>query len=183
MKALIDFVPILAFFIAYIFFGRDLYLAVQVIMVATLLQLAFLWIKDRHISRMHLVSGLLLLGFGALTLVLQNDLFIKWKPTVVNWLFAAVFAGSLWIGDKPLIQRIAESSLPLETADWRRLTVAYTVFFVFLGILNLYVVYNFSEAAWVKFKLFGLMGLTFLFMIAQGVWIMRRLPSEEEEGT
>ncbi len=181
MKALLDFIPILAFFITYIFFGQDLYLAVKVIMVATAVQLAVLWIKDRKISRMHMISGALLLGLGGLTLALNNDLFIKWKPTVVNWLFAAVFAGSLWIGEKPMMQRVAEESMPLDAKSWRQLTSAYAWFFGFLGVLNLIVVYNVSEATWVKFKLFGLMGLTVLFMLAQGVWIMKKLPAEQEE--
>jgi intracellular septation protein len=192
MKTLIDFLPVIAFFVAYFVPGpADIYRATVVLMIAMALQVSTLWLMDRVrkarasdavplLNRMHLVSAGLVLVLGTATIVLHNDLFIKWKPTVVDWLFAAVFLGSQLFTGKSLIERAAGDNLTLPAPVWRSLNLAWVIFFFVLGVLNLVVVYNFSEAIWVNFKLFGSLALTFLFVLAQGLWIQRHLPGETQ---
>src|SRR5690606_9856510 len=117
-------------------------------------------------------------------LVFHNANFLKWKPTVLNWAFAAVFVGSQWIGGKPIVQRIMGSVANLRPEQWFRLNLVWAGFFALSGGLNLYVAYNFSEASWVKFKLIGMLGLTLLFGIVQTVWLayaMRKDPAVQGE--
>jgi intracellular septation protein len=191
MKTLLDFFPIAAFFVAYFLPTPDIYRATIVLMITMVVQVTILWLMDqrrtsssvgtsRHLSRMHLISALLVLVLGTATIVLKNDLFIKWKPTVVDWLFAAVFLGSQLFTGKSLIQRAAGESLTLPDRVWRNLNTAWVCCFFTLGVLNLLVVFNFSEAVWVNFKLFGSLILTFAFVIVQGLWIQRYIPKEEE---
>jgi intracellular septation protein len=181
VKALFDFVPVVAFFVAYMAFGRDIYLATKVMMVATLIQMVYLLVRRQPISFTHVSSAVLAWGLGGMALALHNPLFIKWKPTVAYWTFAAFFLGSHYIGDKPLLQRALGHAAQLDAKNWRRLNFAWVVFFVFLGALNVYVVYNYSEEFWVKFKLFGGIGLTLAFSLAQGVWIAMKNGPEQPE--
>ena len=183
MQLLFDFFPIIAFFAAYKF--SDIYTATIVIIVAVLLQVAIQWFTKKTVNKMHLVSGALLLVFGGITLALRDQIFIQWKPTVVSWLFAAVFLGSQFIGDRPLVQRlmeaaVADCSFVLPEAVWRQINMAWVLFQVGMGALNLYVVYNFDENTWVNFKLFGFFGLTLVFVLAQGLWISRYATAEDE---
>lgn len=170
---LADFFPVLLFFAAYKAWG--LMPATAVLIVATLAQVAWSWSRHGRVNRMHVATAALVLVFGGITLLLNDELFIKWKPTVVNWLFAAGFLGSHWIGGRVMIRRIMESGIRLSDADWGRLNVAWALFFVALGVINLWVVYTFSTDTWVNFKLFGILGLTVLFALAQGFWIARRI--------
>lgn len=181
MKTLIDFLPVVVFFLAYFLPGGDIYRATIALMIAMPVQVIGGWALTRSVSRMHLISAGLVLVLGTATLVLHNDMFIKWKPTVIDWLFAAVFLGSQVLTDKPLIQRAAGETLRLPDEIWRQMNLAWVAFFFVLGLLNIVVVYNFSEAVWVNFKLFGTLALTLLFMVAQGFWVQRHLPQEAEE--
>jgi intracellular septation protein len=181
VKALFDFFPVAAFFGTYMAFGQDIYLATKVMMGATLLQMAYLAVRRLPIRFTHVISAVLAWGLGGMALALHNPLFIKWKPTVVYWLFAVLFLGSQYVGDKPLMQRGLEHAAQLDARSWRRLNVAWTIFFAVMGVLNVYVVYNFSEAFWVKYKLFGGLGLTLAFSLAQGVWIASRTPPEHAD--
>jgi len=113
----------------------------------------------------------LVLVFGGLTLAIHDKAFIQWKVTVVNWLFACAFLVSHFIGERPLTERIMGESITLERASWLKLSWAWIVFFVALGALNLYVAYNFAEHIWVNFKLFGMLGLTLVFALAQAFWL------------
>jgi len=184
LKALFDFLPVVAFFVAYMAFGRDIYLATKVTMVATLLQMVFLRVRRLPITFTNIAVAVMVWGLGGLTLALHNPLFIKWKPTVVYWIFAAFFIGSQYIGDKPLLERALGHAAELDRASWRRFSWAWAVFFLLLGALNVYVLYNFSEEFWVKFKLFGCLGLVFAFSLAQGVWIaMKSAPEKPAEST
>jgi intracellular septation protein len=99
--------------------------------------------------------------------------FIKWKPTVVNWLFGLVFLGSQFFGQRTLIERMMGHAIAAPSPVWSRLNWAWTLFFVFMGLLNLYVAFNFSEDTWVNFKLFGMMGLTLVFVFAQAFYLSR----------
>lgn len=176
MKFLYDFFPIVLFFIAYKLYG--MYVATAVIIVASLLQVGFSWFRHRKVEKMHLITLVIVLVFGGLTLILQDPVFIKWKPTVVNWLFATAFLGSQFIGAKTLVERMMSTQIDLPSPVWRRLNLTWVVFFVVSGAANIYVAYNFSEDTWVNFKLFGVLGLTIAFIIVQAFYISRHLPDE-----
>lgn len=181
MKFLNDLFPVILFFIAYKMY--DFYVATAVIIVATLVQVGFNWFRHHKVEKMHLVTLLLVLLFGGLTLYLQDPLFLKWKPTVVNWLFGIVFIGSHFIGSKPLVERMMSKSVSLPGPVWTRLNIAWSLFFVAMGVINLYVAFNFSEDTWVNFKLFGMMGMTFLFIILQAFYLARHITETEQTTT
>jgi len=171
MKLLIDFFPIVIFFIAFKMY--DIYIATAVLIIASLLQTTIHWLVHRQFEKMHVITLLLVCVFGGLTLILQDEMFIKWKPTVINWLFAIAFIGSQFIGEKSLLQRMMGDHMSLPANIWLRLNIAWTLFFIVLGIINLYVAYNFDTETWVNFKLFGLLGLTFVFVVAQSIYVTR----------
>lgn len=177
MQIFYDFFPVIAFFVAYKMY--DIYVATLVIIVAVAIQIGLHWLRTGTVSRMHAISAVLVFVLGGVTLLLRNELFIQWKPTIVNWLFGVVFLASQFIGEKPIIQRMLDHSAKLQPRDWKTLNMMWAGFFFFLGVVNLYVVYRYSEDTWVNFKLFGMLGLTLVFAVAQGVWIARRLPREE----
>jgi intracellular septation protein len=172
MQFLFDLLPVIAFFVAYKL--ADIYVATGVLIIGVLIQTAVSWIRYRKVSGMLLTSAILVLVFGGLTLLIHDATFIKWKPTVVNWLFAGAFIVSHYLKGPSIVQRLMSDNVKLDDADWRRLNFMWVAFFIVAGALNIWVAYHFDEATWVNFKLFGLMGLTFLFAIAQGVWISRK---------
>ncbi len=179
MKLLVDFFPILLFFIAFKLAG--IYVATAVAIAAGFVQVGFFWLKKRTVEPMHLVTLGVIVVFGGLTLYLQNELFIKWKPTVINWLFGAVFLVSHLFGGKTMIERMLGGKLVLPTRIWRRLNLGWALFFLTLGGINLFVLYSFETATWVNFKLFGLLGLTLAFVVAQSLYLSRYLePSASE---
>ena len=176
MKQLLDIWPVILFFLVYQWYG--IYAATAAIMVAVVLQSAFLWWKNRRLSLMQMVTLLLIVLFGGATLVLHNPLFIQWKPTLLQWVFALVFAGSHFVGDKLAIQRLLDSQLALPPMVWKRVNLAWIVFFIVSGAANLLVAYSFDEETWVRFKLFGLLGMTFIFIVIQGIWLSRYLSED-----
>ena len=178
MQLLFDFFPVIAFFLTYKITG-NMFVATAVIIVAVIAQTAWQWFRHRKISQMALISGALVLIFGGLTLLIHDKVFIQWKVTVVNWLFAAAFLGSRFIGDKLLIERIMGENVQLERPLWQTLNWAWIGFFTALGAINLYIAYNFSEEFWVNFKLFGMLGLTLVFALAQAVWLSSKMPAED----
>lgn len=204
MKFLFDLFPVLLFFIAFKFYGSwvpaeeslcmagmcipggaegAIYAATLIAILATFVQVGFVWLKHRRVETMHIVTLALIAVLGGATVAFQDETFIKWKPTVVNWLFAAVFLGSQYfMGKKPLVRRMMENAVSLsEEAVWTRLNLLWVLFFVAMGVLNLYVAFNFPTETWVNFKLFGLMGLTFLFVIVQAVYLARYIVQDEED--
>lgn len=178
MKFLYDFFPILLFFIAYKLYG--IYTATAVAIAASFIQVGSFWVKHRRFENMHLITLGLIVVLGGATLWLQDERFIKWKPTLVNWLFALAFLGSQFIGKKPLVERMMSNAVKLPDLIWGRLNLTWVLFFTFMGIANLYVVYNFDTDTWVNFKLFGMMGLTFAFVIAQAFYLARHMKPDEE---
>lgn len=185
MKLLFDFFPVLLFFIAFKMHDdpqRGILVATAVIIAATLVQVGVTWLRNRQVEKLHVVTLVLVVIFGGATLLLKDEIFIKWKPTVVNWLFAAAFLTSELIGKKNLVRRIMEGSVQLPDFVWRRLNLSWVLFFTVMGVLNLYVVYNFDTDTWVDFKLFGLLGLTLAFVIAQGFYLSRHMQDENAEG-
>lgn len=179
MKLLFDFFPILLFFVAFKLF--DIYVATAVAIAASIVQVGISWWRRRKVEPMHLVTLAIIVVFGGLTLYLQDELFIKWKPTVINWLFGIVFLASHVIGQKTMIERMMGASLQLPREVWSRLNASWTVFFLLLGGINLFVVYSFDTATWVNFKLFGMMGLTFVFVLLQSVYLARHMPQAQSE--
>lgn len=176
MQLLFDFFPVIAFFVAYKL--SDIYVATGVLVVAVLIQAAVQWQRHRKLSPMMLTSAVLVLVFGGLTLLIHDKTFIQWKPTVVNWLFGAAFLVSQFVGRQPLIQRLMGEQITLERNAWSKLNALWIAFFIVMGAINLYVAYNFDEATWVNFKLFGILGLTLVFVVIQGVWLASKMPTE-----
>jgi len=176
MQALLEFAPLAVFLVAY--YAAGLYVATAALMVAMALLLIVDYARGRRIPPMHTLSAVLVFAFGTATLVLHNQRFIQWKPTVFFWLASLAFLGSFWIGDRPLAQRLLSAALGgaarVEASVWRRLNWLWIVFYVFLGFLNLAVAFNASERAWVNFKVFGLTLATFVFVGAQVAWLSRR---------
>ena len=176
MQAIFDFLPVLAFFIAYKL--RGIYFATAVLMAGMVLLLALTRLRGRRISVLRWVSAVLVLLLGSATLLLHDPVFLKWKPTVYFWVMAAAFLGSSWIGRTPLAQALLQSALPdaggLGRAVWLKLNAAWAVFFTLLGALNLYVAYRLAESTWVNFKFYGLTALLFLFGVAQALWLGRQ---------
>ncbi|MDQ5911713.1 MAG: Inner rane-spanning protein YciB [Pseudomonadota bacterium] len=177
MKLLFDFLPIVLFFIAYKM--ADIYVATGVLIVVTLAQTGWIWIRQRRIEKLPLFTAGLVLILGGATLLLQDPLFVKWKPTVVNWLFAVAFVGSYFIGQKTLLERMMGEQLELPAPIWVKLTLAWAIFFFAMGVVNLYVAFTFDENTWVNFKLFGMLGLTFVFILAQGAYMSRHLKLDD----
>lgn len=206
MKQLFDFFPIVIFFLIYKFYGdlppqwielanrlplveltpgepkHAILMATLGIIIATLLQNLVHYLIYRKLERMHLISLVLLLAFGSLTLAFRDGNFIIWKVTVINWLFAAVFLGSEFVGErKPLVERMMSKALQVPAPIWFKVNHLWVGFFAVLGILNLIVAYSFSEEAWVNFKLFGVLGLTFVFIIAQALYLQRHALDAAED--
>ncbi|WP_191600658.1 septation protein A [Marinomonas algicola] len=178
MKILFDFLPIIIFFGVYKYSG-DIIIATAVLIPATIIQVAYSWIKTRTIEKMHIVSLVLVILLGGATVLLGDGDFIKWKPTIVNGLFALAFFGSQFIGNKNIIQRMMGDKIELPFKVWRTLNLAWVGFFIVSAIANLYVAFQFSEEVWVNFKLFGLLGMTLVFIILQGIYLSSHLQNKE----
>lgn len=175
MKLLIDFFPILLFFGAYKFY--DIYVATAVLMAATVLQMALIYAIDRKLQTMHKITLLLILVFGALTLALQDERFIKWKPTVLYAAMALALALALWGWRKNFLKILLGSQLELPDGVWMRLNLAWIVYCAFMATINGYVAAVYSTETWVNFKLWGYV-FPLVFIIGQGVYIARHLKSD-----
>lgn len=152
--------------------GGPIFLATALFMIATAVALVISWVLVRSLPIMPLVSGVVVFVFGALTLYLQDDVFIKMKPTIVNSLFGAVLLGGLLFG-KPLLGYVFDSAFRLDARGWHKLTLRWGLFFLFLALVNEVVWRNFSTDAWVAFKVWGIMPITILFTMTQMPLIMR----------
>jgi len=181
MKLLTDFLPILLFFIAYKMF--DIYVATAVAIAATFLHVAITWLKTRKVAIMQLVTLAILVVFGGLTLYLHNEQFIKWKPTVINWIFGVAFLGSQFFGEKTVVERLMSGQITLPEQIWRRLNLSWVAFFLIMGGANLYVMYNFDRDTWVNFKLFGMLGMTMVFLVIQSMFLSRHITVPEKSDT
>ena len=181
MKFLFDLFPVILFFAAYKF--ADIYVATGVAIAATIAQIAWVWFRHGKVEKMLWISLGLIVVFGGMTLLLRDPTFIKWKPTVLYWLFASVLLGSALILRKNLIRAMLEQQVALPDPVWARLNLSWVGFFTVMGGLNLYVAYHFSEADWVNFKLFGGMGLMFAFIVAQGLMLAKYVEQSEKESS
>lgn len=178
MKFLFDLFPVILFFIAFKIYG--IYVATAVAIVASIAQVAFVYAKHKKVENIHLITLALIVVLGGMTLIFQDETFIMWKPTIVNWGFALVFLGSHFIGKKPIIRRMMDNALTLPDEVWVKLSYMWIVFFILSGFVNIYVAYNYDTDTWVNFKLFGLMGMTLVFILIQGLYISRYMNDEED---
>jgi intracellular septation protein len=178
MKFLFDLFPIILFVVTYVL-TDDIYLATAVIIPATIVQVAYARLRYGKVDKMLWASLVLILVMGSLTLLLHDKRFIMWKPTLLYWVFATVLVLAPVLAKKNLIRTMFEKELSLPDPVWLNLNHAWAAFFAGMGCLNLYVAYNFSEAQWVQFKLFGGMGLMFVFIIAQGLFIAKYMVEKE----
>jgi intracellular septation protein len=181
MKFLFDLFPVILFFAAYKF--GDIYIATGVAIAATFAQIG--WVHFRHgkVDKMLWVSLGLIVVFGGATLFLRDPTFIKWKPTILYWVFATVLLGSALLLKKNLIRSMLEQQVQLPDSLWMKLNLAWVAFFAAMGALNLHVAFNYSESDWVNFKLFGGMGLMLAFIVAQGLVLAKYIPEEKSEDT
>jgi intracellular septation protein len=173
MKFLFDLFPVLVFFVAFKLY--DIYVATGVAIAATFVQVGWLKLRGRKVEPVLWASLVIIALFGGATLALHDETFIKWKPTVLYWLLAAVLAGGELLAGRNLLRALLGAQLELPEAAWRRLNLSWIGFFAFMGAANLLVAYNFSTDAWVNFKLFGGIGLMLLFVLAQGLVLAKYL--------
>ena len=190
MKMLFDYFPIIVFFTVFKLLTGDgsseeikeaMIMATKAGIAASFLQVALYWLKTRKFEKMHLISLALIAVFGSITIALDDPLYIKWKTTILEWVFALVFLGSQYIGEKNLVRRMMDKVMIAPDAIWKNLNIAWAGFFTLMGFVNLYVIYNFSDEFWVNFKLFGMLGMTFVFVIAQGLFMAKYVIQEDDD--
>jgi intracellular septation protein len=178
MKLLFDLFPVILFFIAFKVF--NIYVATAVAIAATVVQIA--WTKWRHgkVDVMLWVSFAIIAVFGGATLLLQDETFIKWKPTVLYWLFSTILLFSNLLFNKNLMRTLLHEKIAMPLHVWHRLNLLWSLFFAALGFINLYVAFNYSTDAWVNFKLFGFTGLMVVFILGQSMWLAKYVDEKKE---
>lgn len=180
-KFLFDLFPLILFFAAYRF--ADIYTATAVAIVASVLQIVWLKATRKAIETTHWINLTVIVVFGGATLWLQSDVFIKWKPTVLYWLFAAILIGARLFVGRNLLKQLMGKQIRLAEPVWNRLNTVWAMFFVVSGAANVFVAFSghFTESQWVNFKVFGLMGLMLLFVIGQSLWLSRHMQPDAVE--
>lgn len=183
LNFLYEFLPVLLFFIAFKFYG--IYVATVVGIAISALQFAISTLWFKRVDKKQLITLVIFVLFGGMTLYFHDPIFVKWKPTVVFWIFGTVLLLSQFIGKKPLMQRLLETMLEgkasLPHFVWKRLNFAWTLFFLVLGSLNIYIAYHFSTETWVNFKFYGILGLLIGFSFLQAVYLSRHLSNITKE--
>ncbi len=177
-KFLFDLFPLILFFLAFKF--SDIFTATAVAIAAGIGQIIWLKARGKAIEAMHWINLTIIVVFGGATLLLHDDTFIKWKPTVLYWLFAGILLGGKLLFGRNLIQKVMGAQIALPDPVWNKLNLSWALFFIVSGALNLYVAFSgqFSEAQWVNFKVFGLMALMLVFVIAQSLWLGRYMKED-----
>ncbi|TCV86708.1 intracellular septation protein [Sulfurirhabdus autotrophica] len=200
MKFLFDLFPIILFFVAFKLAGSNpehaaalaasvgysvdikqlpILIATAVAIVATFGQIGWVYFRHRKVDTMLWVSLAIIVVFGGATLLLHDETFIKWKPTVLYWLFAATLTISATLFKKNLIRTMMEKQVSLPEPLWGKLNLSWTLFFAIMGFANLYVAFNFSTDTWVNFKLFGTMGLMLVFVLLQSLMLAKHMEDKE----
>jgi intracellular septation protein len=178
MKQLLDFLPLVVFFVFYKLY--DIFVASGALIVASGLALVVSWLLYRKLEKMSLITFALVAVFGTLTIAFHNPDFIKWKVTIIYGLFTAALLFSQLFMKQPLIQKMLGKEIQLPEFAWRRLNIAWALFFLACGLANIYVAFWLSQDTWMNFKVFGLSALTLLFTLLSGVYIYRLMPQEEK---
>lgn len=179
MKFLFDLFPVILFFVAFKFFG--IFTATAVAIVATLVQIIYVKLRHGKVEKMLLASGVIITLFGGATLIFKDPTFIQWKPTILYWLFAASLLGAQFLFNKNPMRAFMEKQISLPDSVWAKLNIAWAALFVALGFLNLYVAFNYSQDTWVDFKLFGITGIMFVFIIGQTLVLSKYLLSDDKD--
>ena len=179
MKFLFDVFPIALFFVAFKF--GDIFVATGVAIAATFTQIVWVWVRHRKVNTMLWVSLIIVGVFGGMTLLLHDENFIKWKPTVLYWCFAAGLAGSAIFLRKNLIRMLLSEQIEAPDLIWKRLNWSWIGFFIFMGAANLTVAFalNLPTEIWVNFKVFGGIGLMLIFALAQGLVLSKYIEEKE----
>lgn len=188
MKQFFDYLPVVAFFAAYFISGRDIYIATWAILIGCLIQVSAGWLIWRKVEKMHWFVFLLTAVFGGMTLLLRDDTFIKWRPTIINFLFAVVLFGGHFLR-RNLLQRLLETLMlkglghiiTLQPLQWRILNIVFIGYFLFVGVVNLYVAFSFSTDFWVLFKAIGFSILSIIFYGSVMFYLYRCMPPEERK--
>ena len=176
MAILTDFLPLVVFFV--VFTLKGMYWATGALMVATVVVVAAGWFRQKRLHRLPLIMLVLVMILGGATIYFQNELFIMWKPTVVYWLLALAFVVSQFVGATPLAKRLMGQALDLPDRLWRRLNLVWAVFFYLLGLANICVFSTYSDKVWVKFKVFGVLGVMVVFCLGQAIVLRKYLKAE-----
>ncbi len=183
MKQLLEFIPIALFFIVYQMDGKTIawqdwaytfdgiFTATGVMMAATIVQVTLTWVLTRKLDKRLFWTSAAVIVFGSATLLLHNNLFIQWKPSVFNWAMALVFAGSTFVGKRNMLERLMGSQINLPARVWMRTNWLWAAHFSVVGCLNLIVAYNYSEATWVSYKLYSSIGFTLVLMVLTAMFI------------
>jgi intracellular septation protein len=179
MKFLFDMFPVILFFVAFKLYG--IYEATAVAIAATFVQIGWVWFRHRKVENMLWISLAVIVVFGGATIYLQDEAFIKWKPTVLYWLFSGVLLIALLVFKKNLIRAMLEKQIGLPDPVWQRLLMSWIAFFAFMGAINIYVAYNYSTDTWVNFKLFGGMGLMLAFVFGQALMLSKHIQEKNPE--
>jgi len=179
MKFLFDLLPVVLFFVAWSFY--DIFVATAVAIATTVMQVAWMWLRHRRVDNILWITLAIMVVFGGATLVFRDSTFIRLKPTVLYWAFAATLFGAQRFGRKNLIRLMMEKQVTLPDAIWGRLNTSWIGFFLIMGVLNLYVAFTFSEAIWVKFKVFGGTGLMLVFVVLQALFLARHIDDKVED--
>ena len=186
MKLLFDLFPLIVFFGAFKLYG--IFAATGAAIIATFIQITVYWVKHRRFEVIHIITLFIITVFGGLTILVQDDIFIKWKPTVVNWLFSGIIIGML-MAKKYALEFIMGKQISLPPNIWRNLSFAWAVFFLVLGTLNLYIAfyYNLDDdpitrtETWVNFKVFWMFGITMVFALLQMFYLVRHIQEKEKQ--
>ncbi len=202
MKLLFDLFPVLLFFVAFKYSEKNpevaaswvgsllgssaidikqapILLATVVVIAATIAQIAWVWFRHGKVDKMLWVSLVLVVFFGSLTLIFQDESFIKWKPTILYWIFAGSMSFAALVLKKNAIKAMLGEQLTLPEPVWARINLAWVAFFAFMGVLNLVIAFNFSTDVWVNFKLFGGMGLMLIFVFGQGIVLSKYVQEDK----
>ncbi|MFT4517964.1 MAG: intracellular septation protein [Halioglobus sp.] len=193
MKQLLEFLPIVLFFVVYQMNGQSIELAgweyqfdgifsaTAVLMIATIAQVVLSYAITRKVEKRLLWLLFAVLLFGGATLFFRNQMFIQWKPTIFNWVLGLVFLGSQFVGDKNLIERTLGSQIHLPKPMWKKLNLLWVANFLIVGSLNIYVAYTYSEETWVSYKMYSAIGFTLLLTIITGIMISPHLKEDNAD--
>ncbi len=179
MKLLLDFFPIILFFVAFKF--ADIYVATGVAIVATIAQISWIRYKVGKVEPMQWVSLGVIVLFGGATIIAHNETFIKWKPTVLYWLMGGALLVGQLIFKKNLLKSLMGAQMELPDAAWRVMNWSWTGFFAVMGVVNLWVAFNFDTNTWVNFKLFGGLGLMAVFVVGQALYLGKYIKDEDDK--